>query len=118
MTDTPIHEDRPDYVHRMADDGSGGLDTPAAIKSALSTEAANLGNVVTTVGALPGTAEIRPAGIFSDPMDVKEYLERGGLLVDDGLGNTAPQSFVWLLEFYDDVLQTTVWQVYVDTDTN
>lgn len=117
MTETPSFETRPEYIRRMADDGVGGLATPSEIEDNVDASFDNLATVVTDVESLPETTTIRPSGAFSDAQSLFEYLHAGGLVVTDESGNVAPIGFVWLVQYFDDILQQEVWQVYIDEDT-
>ncbi len=114
---TPLSETKSQYIRRMSDDGVGGLASPAVIEAAIADSFDDIANVVTDVGDLPSTATIRPAGSFTDAESARQYLETGGLLTSDGAGNTEPLSFVWVLEEFDDILNQTVWTVYIDQET-
>lgn len=114
---TEWHETKPEYIRRIADDGTGGLADLPEVQQAISDSFDELGQVVDIVGDLPGTATIRPSGSFSDAEDAKEYLDRGGLLAVDSSGNVEPIGFVWLLREYDEVLEQIIWTVYIDEDT-
>lgn len=114
---TDWHENKPEYVRRMSDDGIGGLATPSEVEDAIDASFVELGEVVTDPGEIPGTASVRPSGSFSDAESAKEYLDRGGLLVVDSAGNVEPIGFVWLLKEFDQVLQQDIWTVYIDEDT-
>lgn len=111
-------ENKPEYVRRMADDGGGGLADLPEVEANLAASFEELALVVDDPADLPATTTIRPAGSFSDADSLKEYLDKGGLLVVDSSGNTEPIGFVWLLQMYDEVLEQDVWQVYIDEDTN
>lgn len=115
---TPDFETRPEYIRRMADDGGGGLADPSGVEGNISSSFEDLANVVTDVADLPNTTTIRPNGAFADASALHEYLDRGGLVVTDGFGNTEPIGFVWLVKAFDDILQQDIWQVYIDEETN
>lgn len=114
---TEWHETKPEYTRRMADDGLGGLASLPDVEQAISDSFEELGQVVTIPGDLPGTATIRPSGAFSDAEDAKEYLDRGGLLVVDSLGDVEPIGFVYLLKEFDETLEMYIWTVWIDEDT-
>lgn len=115
---TEWHETKPEYTQRMSDDGLGGLASLTEVEQAIADSFDELGNVATLIGDIPSTASIRPAGSFSDGESAKEYLDRGGLLVVDNMGNVEPIGFVWFLQEFDLVLEQYVWTVYIDDDTN
>jgi hypothetical protein len=118
MSDTPDFESKAEYIRRMADDGTGALEDVPGIEANISASVEDVAQVVTDVADLPNTTTIRLNGTFSDASDLHEYLEAGGLVVTDGSGNTEPIGFVWVLEEFDDILYQTMYQVYIDEDTN
>lgn len=114
---TEWHENKPEYIRRMSDDGLGGLASLPDVEQSVSDSFEELAQVVTDVSELPGTASIRPSGSFTDAESAKEYLDRGGLLAVDSLGNVEPIGFVYLLKEYDEVLEMYTWTVWIDDDT-
>ena len=105
-------ETRPEYIRRMADDGAGGVASPEDIDIALGVEFAKFGQVTENIGDLPTDAHIRARGLFTDPDDMREYLERGGLVSTSG-GEYQPLSWVWILKSYSDLLQEYTYQVFI-----
>jgi hypothetical protein len=112
MTD----ETRAEHIRRLADDGAGGLKDLSEIEQALEDEFANFGQIATDPATLPPDAGIRPSGYFTDPQDLQEYLETGGL-VSTVNGENVPLSWVWLLQEYDDTLDEITYQVYIEEDS-
>lgn len=116
---TPPDEDRPDYTHRMADDGGGGLDTPANIQDHIDLSFEDLATIFTDPASIPTSASVRPAGSFTDAHDAMTYLETGGLVATENSGaNTIPIGFVYMLKEFDEVLEDWLFTVYIDEDTN
>lgn len=115
---TPISESKSEYDLRMADDGFGGLATEEEIQDNITSSLADIANVVDDPEDLPSETSIRPNGFFTDANDLKEYLQNGGLLATDELGDAEPLSFVWIVWSFDDVLQSDVAQVYIQKDTD
>lgn len=107
-----MHETRAEYIRRIADDGAGGLATSGEIEIALDVEYAKFGQVTENIGDLPTDAHIRARGLFTDPQDMREYLERGGLVSTSG-GEYQPLSWVWILKSYSDLLQEYTYQVFI-----
>jgi len=114
---TPSPENKAEYIRRMADDGSGGLASPAQVDTNIDASFAELAAVVTDVGDLPTSTSIRPNGTFTDAESCHQYLEIGGLVVTDSAGNVEPIGFVWLLKEWDIILLSYVWTVYIDQET-
>lgn len=115
---TPVPENKPEYIRRMADDGSGNLASQAQVDSNVDASFAELAQVVTDTGDLPVTTSIRPNGSFSDAESLHQYLETGGLIVTDVAGDAEPIGFVWLLKEWDPILLQYMWTVYIDSQTN
>jgi len=110
MTDP--FETTPEYEHRMADDGVGGLDSVPNISDHISASFEDLGVVITDIGLLPADAHIRPAGSFASADTALSYLEQGGL-VSTFNGELQPLPWVYLFKFFDEVLQENLYQVYI-----
>jgi len=102
----------------MSDDGGGGLASPSEVEQAIAASMANIGIVITSELDIPPEATVRPSGVFTDEVDARIYLEEGGLVVTDDLGNNSPIGFVYLLEQFDEILWEMTWTVYVDENTN
>lgn len=118
MTDTPSFETSPEYIRRMADDGAGDLADLPTVESNLSASFSDLGTVITDPGDIPGTASIRPNGVFTNADDLREYLDQGGLITYDTDEKAVPFSWIYILEAFDEVLQEQTWQVYIDSQTD
>lgn len=115
---TPTFETQSEYFNRMSDDGGGGLASPSEIEDNISDSFDDIGTVVTDEGDLPVTADIRPAGVFTDANSMKDYLTTGGLVVTDASSNTEAIGWVWILESFDEIINAPIWTVYIDSDTN
>lgn len=111
-----IDETKPEEIRRLADDGTGNLRSEAEIETALQSEFPQFGQVITNPGELPGDASIRATGYFTDPDDLKEWLEVGGMY-STAAGEYVPLSWVWLHEVYDEGLQEYTYQVYIEDDS-
>lgn len=111
------HETGPEFTRRIADDGTGNLRSEAAIEQALRDEMGIFAQVDGDLGNFPSDANIRPKGFFTDPEDLREYLELGGLVATQG-GDYIPVTWIWLHEVYDDTLEEWTYQVYIQEDTN
>ena len=114
---TPKPETKAEYIRRMADDGLGGLGSQAQVDANIASSFEDIAIVLTDEGDIPSSASSRTNGTFSDAESAHEYLERGGLVVTDGAGNTEPIGFVYVLKWFDDILNEWVWSVYIDDDT-
>lgn len=114
MTDPD--ETTPQYTRRMADDGSGGLDTEGNISDHIALSFEDLGNVVISVGSLPSDAGIRPSGSFASANDALSYLEQGGMISTIG-GILQPVSWVYFHKYFDEVLWEYLYQVYIREDS-
>ena len=106
------HETTPEYEHRMADDGVGGLDSVPNIGDHISASFEELGNVVTDIVDLPDDAHIRPAGSFASADAAMSYLEQGGMVSTIG-GVISPMPWVYFYKYFDDVLWEDIYQVYI-----
>lgn len=113
----PLNETPPQYIRRTATKGGGGLATEAEIQAKIQEDMESLGNVVTDIGDIPGTASARANGVFTDAESAMEYLETGGLVASTDTGDYEPMSFVYLYQRFDAVLDCLVWEVYIDQDT-
>ncbi len=105
-------ETRAEYILRMAKDGGGLLRDLTEIEQAVYDEFALYAQITSDPGVLPSDIQIRPSGFFTDPQDLQQYLEAGGLFSTEG-GVNVPVSWVWLLETFDEVLQQVTYQVYI-----
>lgn len=115
---TEFFDDTGDYVHDTADDGGGGLASLSEIDDNILSSFESIGTVYTTVGDIPATATVRPAGKFTQADSARAYLEQGGLVAVDTDGVTViPMSFVYFLQEFDDILQEDTYTVYIDTET-
>lgn len=112
---TDHYEKSPEYLHRMADDGLGGLDTVENIDARIHTSFSDMGTVYTSEGSIPETASIRLAGTFAGADNARSYLEYGGLIVTEDAGATVvPIGFVYFLREFDEVTQEYLYRVYID----
>ena len=115
---TDQFENTPEYLHRMADDGLGGLDTVENIDAAIHSSFTDMGNVYTDPENIPETASMRLAGTFSSADNARSYLEYGGLIVTEDAGETVvPIGFVYFLRWFDDVTQEYLYRVYIDEES-
>jgi hypothetical protein len=101
------------HTGRMADDGSGQVDTESNIAANIAAEFGTLGTVVSDEMSLPVDSSFRPSGRFTDAHDAETYLESGGLVLRDDLGNTIPFPWVYWLKTFDEILEEDVYQVYI-----
>lgn len=108
-----VDETQSEHIQRLADDGAGGLRSPAEIEAAMEAEFASLGTIISDPISLPSDASIRASGAFTDAQDAQGYLERGGLAVVSGAGDNIPVPFVYFLLIFDEVLQEPVYQTYI-----
>lgn len=113
----PLNETTPQYIRRTATRGGGGLASEAQIQANIQADMASLGNVVTDLIDIPGTASARANGVFTETEAMMDYLETGGLVASTDTGDYEPMSFVYLYQRFDDVLNCLVWEVYIDEDT-
>ncbi len=112
---TDHYENTPEYLHRMADDGSGGLDTVENIDSRIASSFEDMGTVYTSEGSIPSKASIRLAGTFSSADNARSWLEYGGLVVTEDAGaSVVPIGFVYFFREFDEVTQEYLYQVYID----
>jgi len=112
---TDHYEKSPEYLHRMADDGMGGLDTVENIDARIASSFEDMGTVYTSEGSIPSTASIRLAGTFAGADNARSYLEYGGLIVTEDAGATVvPIGFVYFLREFDEVTQEYLYRVYID----
>lgn len=114
---TPSDEERPEYIHRVSDDGAGGLEDTAGIADNIAATFTDLGTIYTDTGDIPSSASIRAAGAFTDAYAARQYLEGGGLSATDNDGNVVPIGFVYFFQYFDEVLEEDVYEVYIDDDT-
>lgn len=113
---TEPDETTPEYTRRMADDGSGGLDSESNISDHISTSFEDLGIVVTNPASLPPDAGIRPAGSFASADDALSYLEQGGMISTIN-GELQPLPWVYFHKHFDEVLWEYLYQVYILEDS-
>jgi len=112
---TDHYEKSPEYLHRMADDGSGGLDTVENIDNHIKSSFEDMGTVYTDEASIPSTASIRLAGTFAGADNARSYLEYGGLIVTEDAGATVvPIGFVYFLREFDEITQEYLYRVYID----
>lgn len=109
-------ESRAEHIRRLADDGAGNLRPLNDIEQAVYDEFANFAQITTNPAALPGDAELRPSGFFTDPQDLEQYLQGGGMVSTES-GEYVPLSWVWLLEVYDETLDQLTYQVYIEAES-
>lgn len=95
----------------------GGKATLAEYQSNVADAFAQMGSIYTDTGDIPSTATVRESGVFTNPYDAMKYLESGGLVASDSSGEVVPIGFVYLYEYYDELLQQTVYKVYIDEET-
>ncbi len=113
---TPPDETRPEYRHRMSDDGGGGLEDVPGTEANIETSFLDLGTLYTSPASIPSTATVRPAGTFTDARDAREYLEIGGLVGGSG-GSVIPLGFVYFLQEFDEYLWENTYTVYIDENS-
>lgn len=111
-------ESQSEHIGRMADDGTGQVAPDSEIQANIAADFATLGTVFGDVNDIPDTASFRAAGRFTDPHAAAEYLELGGLVIRDDQGNLQPIGFVYFLQYYDEILEDWVYEVWIDEDTN
>lgn len=115
---TDHYENTPEYLHRMADDGMGGLDTVENIDNRISSSFTEMGTIYTDEESIPETASVRLAGTFSTADNARSYLEYGGLIVTEDAGATVvPIGFVYFLKEFDEVTEEYLYRVYIDEDS-
>lgn len=112
-----VEETTPEHINRMADDGAGNLRLPPAIEAQIETEFSELGTVITDPDDLPANTSIRLSGGFTDSQDALGYLERGGLATVTETGEHLPTSFVYFVQYWDEVLFEYVYQTYISDDS-
>ena len=113
----PEHEDVLGYIRRTADDGVGGLASEAQIQAKIEEDMATLGNIVTDLEDLPPTATSRANGVFTDAQSAMEYLDEGGLVAIDDMGEYVPMSWVHFFQYFDEGIGTMVWEVWIEKDS-
>lgn len=109
-------ETHDEYIRRMADDGTGNLASDSEVEQNLRDFTSLLGNVVGSPVDIPPDVDIRANGLFTSPDDLREYLERGGLISHDGT-DYQPSPLVYILEEYDGDLGEWTFQVYIANDS-
>jgi len=99
-----------------ADQGDPLL-THEEIEAIVDNAVSQFGIFHTDPSTIPTTATARPRGAFSDPNDLQHYLNSGGLLSYDELGQPVPSPIVHVLkrnlEFNDDI----IYEVWIDDET-
>lgn len=113
---TEPDETTPEYTRRMADDGTGGLDSEGNISDHISASFEDLGTVVANPVDLPPEANIRPSGSFASADDALSYLEQGGLISTVG-GELQALPWIYFLKTFDEVLWEYLYQVYIPDES-
>lgn len=113
----------PDQFENFQDwvTGGGGEGDPALpigdIQQAMEDDLASLGTLHYDLSDMPETATERPNGTFFDYDDLKQYLDDGGLLFLNDIGQPIPNPIVHILRFYDEDYDVEKYEVYIDEDT-
>jgi len=112
MSDKPFPEDLQGWVT-----GGGGEGDPASslgdIQDTLDSEIASFANFHTTTATLPSDATGRSNGVFSNPSDVEQYLDGGGLIFRDGDGTAAINPIVHVVRSWNEDWQDYLYYVYI-----
>ena len=110
-------ETRRDLEHRHADDSSSLGDT-TFIQGQIDADFSLLGNIITDLGDLPGDANPRGAGIWTDPKGAQVYLDDGGALLHyDSDGTPTPSGLVYFYRFTDPDTGEVFWEVYIKDES-
>jgi hypothetical protein len=110
-------ETRKDLEHRHADDSSA-LGSTGFIQANIDADFALLGNIVTDLGDLPGDANPRGAGIWTDPKGAQTYLDDGGSLLHyESDGTPTPSGLVYFYRFEDEFTGEIFWEVYIKDES-
>lgn len=112
MSDKPFPEDLQGWVT-----GGGGEGDPALpvsdIQDNLDAEISLIANFHTSTTTLPSDATSRANGVFSNPSDVEEYLDGGGLVFRDGAGFYAVNPIVHVVRQFNDTWGDYLYYVYI-----
>lgn len=73
-----------------------------------------MGTLHTDAATIPTTATARPRGAFADPIDIRQYLDGGGLLTYDELGNPVPIPIVHILKMALPDSDVIIYEVWID----
>jgi hypothetical protein len=78
---------------------------------------ATMGTLHTDPSTLPTSSTARPRGAFADPNDMKQWLEDGGLITYDALGNPVPIPIVNILKQPQPDGDLIIYEVWIDENT-
>lgn len=113
MSDKPFPEDVQGWATGGGVEGDPSLPVED-ILSAMDDSIASFANFHTSSSTLPADAQSRGNGIFSNPSDVEQYLDGGGLIFRDGSsGDTVINPIVHVVRRWSEAWGDYLYYVYI-----
>lgn len=98
-----------------------GQDDPllsrAEIEQIIDDTVAQMGTFHTDPSTIPATATSRARGAFDSPNDLRSYLDGGGLLAYDDVGEPIKMPIVHLLKVIITGRANPIYEVWIDDET-